>query len=119
MASSDKAQPRPLSTGGLTFQALREPRFRLIWAASWCYYIARMGELATLRWLVLELTDSPSKVALVGVFRTAPMFLMGLLIGGLADRLPKVRLLATAQLLNTAVAGAVLLLLATDSMQYW
>ena len=78
-----------------------------------------MGELATLRWLVLELTDSPSKVALVGVFRTAPMFLMGLLIGGLADRLPKVRLLATAQLLNTAVAGAVLLLLATDSMQYW
>ncbi len=119
MASSDKAQPRPLSTDGLTFQALREPRFRLIWAASWCYYVARMGEMAALLWLVLELTNSPSKVALVGVFRTAPMFLLGLLIGGLADRLPKVRLLAAAQLLNTAVAGAVLLLLAMDSMQFW
>lgn len=119
MASADQAQPRPLSTGGLTFQALREPRFRLIWAASWCYYIARMGELSTLLWLVLELTDSPSKVALVGVFRTAPMFLLGLVIGGLADRLPKLRLIATAQLLNTAAAGTVLLLLVTDSMQYW
>ena len=57
-----------------TFRALGNPAFRRLWLAGWVWYLNRMMEMAVLSWLVLELTDSPSQVALVGAFRMAPMF---------------------------------------------
>ena len=119
MATSEEAQvPGPVA-GASMFQALRSPPFRLIWASSWCFYAARMLELAVLLWLVLELTSSPSKVALVGVFRTTPMFLLGLFAGTLADRLPRKHLLLAAQSLNAGTALTMALLLATGDIQFW
>ncbi len=118
MASSEEIR-LPTSRGAQTFQALNDSSFRRLWAASWCYYVARMMEMATLLWLVLDLTDSPGKVALVGAFRTAPMFLLGLAAGTLADRIPKRRLLLSAQTLTASVAAALAILLLTGGVPFW
>lgn len=109
-----------LTPFGQTFQAIREPIFRRVWASSWCYYTARMMELSVLLWLVLELTGSPSKVALVGAFRTAPMFLLGLVVGSLADMFPRRHLLVIAQGTTTLVGvGMAGLLLTGATIEYW
>ena len=119
MATSEEAQSLGPAAGSGMFQALRSPPFRLLWGSSWCFYAARMMELAVLLWLVLELTSSPSKVALVGVFRTTPMFLLGLFAGTLADRFPRKYLLLAAQSLNAGAALTMALLLAAGDIPFW
>ena len=82
-------------------------------------YVARMMELVALSWLVLELTDSPSRVAFVGVSRMLPMFLLGLVAGSLADRFSKIGVLVGVQLLNLTVGCFVLALLVSGNIQVW
>lgn len=104
---------------GRTFEALRSPTFRRLWGLSWAYYTSRAMELAVLSWLVLQLTDSPSMVALVGAMRALPMALVGVFAGLMADRLPRRRVMWSAQAINLAVTGALLLLLIADKAQPW
>ena len=82
-------------------------------------YVARMMELVALSWLVLELTDSPSRVALVGVSRMLPMFLLGLVAGSLADRFSKIGVLVSVQILNLVVGCIVLALLVSGNIEVW
>lgn len=97
-----------------TFQSLNNNIFTRLWITNWLLYIARSIELVTLSWLVLELTDSPSKVALVGVCRMLPMFFLGIVAGHFADKINKIKLLASVQILNILVGLFVILLLASD-----
>jgi MFS family permease len=76
-------------------------------------------ELITLQWLVLEMTDSPARVALVGACRMAPMFFFGLLAGNVADRFPKPRVILAGQLVGLSVVSIILLLLLTDQIVLW
>ena len=78
-----------------------------------------MMEMVVLSWLVLELTDSPSQVALVGVSRMAPMFLLGLIAGSVADRFSKKRLMLITQMINLTVVGAMFLVIARGHVQAW
>ena len=119
ISNPPKALTPGRQAGNLTFQALGNPSFRRLWGSSWCFYVARMMELAVLLWLVLDLTDSPSQVALVGVFRSAPMFLLGLVVGGLADRFPKKYLLLAAQSVNACAATTMAILLARGNVEFW
>lgn len=48
-------------------------------------------QITLLSWLVLELTDSPWLVALVGFFGMAPLLFLGPFGGVLADRLNRQR----------------------------
>lgn len=108
------------SRGGVTtFETLGDPSFRRLWVSSWCYYVARLAELAVLMWLVLQLTNSPFRVALVGVGRTVPMFLLGLFVGAMADRLPPRRMLLMAHGLHTLSTATMALVIALGLMQYW
>ena len=102
-----------------TFQALANPTFARLWWTNWPLYTARMMELVALSWLVLEITDSPSQVALVGVSRMLPMFLLGLVAGSLADRFSKVGVLLSVQVLNLIVGCSVLALLLSGNMEVW
>jgi predicted MFS family arabinose efflux permease len=102
-----------------TFRALSNPAYARLWGANWLLYVARIMELTALSWLVLELTDSPLSVALVGVSRMLPMFLLGLVAGSLADRFSKVVVLVGVQLLNVSVSCFVLALLIFDNIQIW
>jgi len=102
-----------------TFQALVNPNYARLWGANWLLYVARMMELVALSWLVLDLTDSPSRVAFVGVSRMLPMFLVGLLAGSLADRFSKIGVLVGVQLLNLMVGFSMLALLVSGNIEVW
>ncbi|MFH1560249.1 MAG: MFS transporter [Chloroflexota bacterium] len=102
-----------------TFQALANPAYARLWGANWLLYIARMIELMALSWLVLELTDSPARVAFVGVSRMLPMFFLGLVAGSLADRLSKVGALVGVQALNMVVGCSVMALLISGNIEVW
>ncbi len=102
-----------------TFRSLRNPVFRRLWMAGWVWYVNRMMEMAVLSWLVLELTDSPSQVALVGVFRMAPMFLLGLVAGSVSDRFPRKYVMISTQIVNVVVVGGMLAVLVGGDVEPW
>jgi len=77
-----------------------------------------MGMMAV-PWLVLELTDSPSQVALTGIFQTIPMFLLGFFAGGLADRFSKKWLLFGTNALASLAALGMVLVIAAGMIQPW
>ena len=70
--------------------------FRLLWISSLSTYIGRWMETAVGAWLVLQMTDSPFLVGLLGVCRFAPMML-GPFFGAISDRYHRRRILLTAQ----------------------
>jgi len=78
-----------------------------------------MIEMVSLSWLVLELTDSPSKVAFVGIARMLPMAILGLVAGTISDRISKMRILKYVQSVNTLVALFILILIHLDVISYW
>lgn len=78
-----------------------------------------MIEMVSLSWLVLELTDSPSKVAFVGIARMLPMAILGLIAGTVSDRIPKILILKYLQVLNIVVSIVMLLLIQSNSILYW
>ena len=49
-------------------------------------------------WLVLQLTDSPLRLGLIGTLQFGPILLFSVVTGAVADRLPKRRVLVTTQL---------------------
>ncbi len=105
--------------GGRTFASLDVPAWRLLWSAGHLWNAALWLDLLALGWLMLELTDSPLAVSLVGAARMAPMGALGLIAGAQADRLPKHRLLQAAQTLNLAATSTFALLLLTGQEQVW
>ena len=102
-----------------TFRALSNPTFRRLWFAGWVWYVNRMMEMAVLSWLVLQLTDSPSQVALVGVFRMAPMFLLGLIAGSVSDRFPRKYVMISTQFVNLGVTAGMLAVLVFGQIAPW
>ena len=96
-----------------TFRSLENKDWSLLWWAGHLWHLAFWMDLIVLGWLVLELTNSPFLVALVGTFRLIPMGFFGILAGSIGDRVPKKRLLLIAQILNLVVTtgfAAILLL---------
>ena len=86
-----------------TFRAFENRGYVCLWLANCLLYTARWMRMTLLAWLILDLTDSPWLVALVGFFSSAPMFLLGRVGGILADRVHRQRL----PLLMGATASAV------------
>ena len=101
------------------FQAFRDRNYRLLWPANVCTNISRFSQITLLSWLVLELTESPLLVALVGFFASAPMLLFGLAGGVLADMLNRRTILLISQAVSLTVSVAMLVLLWTNNALYW
>ena len=76
-------------------------------------------QFTLLAWLVLDLTDSPWLVALVGFFGFAPMFLLGLVGGMLADFADRRRLMLATQAAALLAALLILALLLSGSIEFW
>ncbi len=84
--------------------ALHEPSYRRLWLAGLCTNIGRWMDQLLLGWLVLELTNSPLMVGVAAFFRSAPMIVLGLFAGLLADRFHRGRVMVLVQLLNLTAA---------------
>ncbi len=114
---------RPLSVpsygGWGPFRAFAHRGYLRLWIANFLSYTPRWMQMTLLAWLILELSDSPWLVALVGFFSSMPMLLLGLFGGVLADRLNRRRLLVVLQVANTVVSLLMTLALVTGAVQVW
>jgi len=101
------------------FVALQSRGFRLLWTGGFLAQMARWSEVAVLGWLVLDLTNSPFQVAMVGFFRTAPLALLGIFSGILAERFDRRRILMIGFALSMLASSALTVLTLTHLVQPW
>ena len=101
------------------FRAFQNRNYVRLWLANGLSFNARWMQMTLLSWLILELTDSPWLVALVGFFSSVPMLFLGLLGGVLADSVNRQRLIVLTQGANVGVSLMLTLLLSTGAVQVW
>ena len=82
-------------------------------------YASRFMQSTLLAWFVLERTDSPWQVALVGFFGWSPLLVLGLVGGALADSLDRKRVLAVTLSINLTAALVLTALLTSGTAQVW
>ncbi|MGH7313052.1 MAG: MFS transporter, partial [Candidatus Rokuibacteriota bacterium] len=70
-------------------------------------------------WLVLQLTDSPLLLGLIGTLQFGPMLVFSVVAGAVADRLRKRRLLMVTQSALAAQALTLAGLVWTGHVEYW
>jgi MFS family permease len=72
--------------------------YRRLWYTGLVYYQAHWMEITITGWVVLSVTESAAAVGVVAFFRTIPMLVLGLIFGTLADRFPRIGVLAAIQI---------------------
>ena len=101
------------------FVAFRFRDFRLFWIG---YFISQIGnsmQQMAVSWLLYDLTKSPLKLGVNGAFRAAPMIVLGLFGGAIADRLDRRRVLFFTQAFLMLLAFLLGFLVQTERIQVW
>lgn len=98
--------------------AWRYPEYRLLWLSALGTYIGRWIETIVGAWLVLELTDSPFLVGLLGACRFASM-LLGPYCGTIADRFNRRQILIAAQVMYATGSLIIMTLFLTSQLEVW
>ena len=101
------------------FDAFQNRHFRFLWPAIFLYYTSRWMQMFLLAWFVLEQTDSPWLVSLVGFFAWSPLLVLGVIGGALAERVDRRRLLMASLAMNFVGAITMIALLSSESAVYW
>jgi MFS family permease len=100
------------------FVAFRYSQYRLLWLSALGSNTSRWMETVVSAWLVLEMTDSPFMVGLIGACRTAGM-LFGPFFGTIADRFSRHRILIIEQLILFVGSLAIAILFFTSQLEVW
>ena len=100
-------------------RALNHDEFRLFFAAQLVSLVGSWMQTVAQSWLVLQLTDSPFRLGLIGTLQFAPVLLFSIVSGAVADRLPKRRLLVVTQTVLACQALTLAALVITGLVQYW
>src|SRR5262245_33799087 len=100
-------------------RALNHQPFRSFFVAQLVAQVGSWLQTVSQAWLVLQLTDSPSKLGLLGPLQFGPISLLSPLAGALADRWPPRRLLLATQAALAGQAVTLALLVATGHVRYW
>ncbi len=100
-----------LAPGRGWFRALRHADFRLFWTGNFVSNIGSWMQNVAQGWLVLQLTNSPFWLGLVGFAQQVPALIFSLLGGVIADRASRRKLLLATQttMMLLALALGVLL----------
>ena len=112
---ADLSAPRRLGT----FVALRHRNFRLFFVGQMLSLIGTWMQRVAQSWLVLELTNSPFLLGVVGMLQWLPVLCFSLIGGVVADRVSKRGLIVvtqTVQMLQAFVLGALVL---TGAVRFW
>jgi len=94
------------------------PQYRLLWISGLSTYIGRWIETVVGAWIVLELTNSPFLVGLLGTCRFAAM-LLGPFCGTISDRFNRRRILLAVQMVYSAASFVIMLLFLTSQLDIW
>jgi MFS transporter, DHA3 family, tetracycline resistance protein len=100
-------------------RALRIRPFALLWGGQ---TVSRVGDSLfriALTWWILEKTGSAEAMGALAVFSLVPMLLFLLIGGVVVDRLPRFRIMLTADIVNMFVVGLVTLLAYTGRLELW
>ena len=100
-------------------RALNHRPFRSFFIAQLVALVGTWMQSVSQAWLVLQLTNSPFKLGLLGTLQFAPILLLSPLAGVLADRGPQRRLLLVTQTTLACQAGVLALLVASGRAHYW
>lgn len=114
---------RPGYNGRVTlspgFRAFAHRDFRIFWAGQLVSLVGTWMQSVAQSWLVLELTNSPFRLGLIGTLQFTPMLLLSFFAGALADRVPKRRLILATQSVLLVQALLLALLVWHGHVEYW
>ena len=116
MAEQTRRLPHSLHS---TFISLRNPNFRVYFAAQIGSNIGSWIQITAENWLVLQLTDSGLALGITNAFQFGPLVFFGLYGGVVADRFDRRCLLIVTQSALALLAAAIGLLVATNLIQMW
>lgn len=100
-------------------RALNHGDFRRFFGAQLVALVSGWMHTVAQSWLVLQLTDSPLRLGLIGTLQFGPILLFSIVTGAFADRLPKRRVLIVSQLTLAALALALAALVVSGRVRYW
>jgi MFS family permease len=86
---------------------VRDGAFLRFWAGSSISTVGNQVTILALPWLVLQLTQSPFQLGIVGALEFVPFLLFGLIVGVYADRWDRRRILLVADLVRFAMLASV------------
>jgi MFS family permease len=99
--------------------ALTSPVYRRFILAAFVGSIGNWMQATAQGWLVLGLTDSRFALGVTSAAATAPILLLSIFAGALADRVDLRKLLAGTQLAGAAVAVLLAILTTTGVVAFW
>jgi MFS family permease len=100
-------------------RALGHRDFRLFWCGQLVSLVGTWMQSVGQSWLVLELTDSPFRLGLIGALQFGPVLLFSFVAGAVSDRLRKRRLLLGTQAALMLQALALAALAGSGHVQFW
>ncbi|HEV8616951.1 MAG TPA: MFS transporter [Methylomirabilota bacterium] len=100
-------------------RALNHRDFRVFYAAQLVALTGSWMQTVAQAWLVLQLTDSPLRLGLIGTLQFSPVLVFALVAGAVVDRLPKRTVLIATQATLACQAVTIALLVWTGHAQYW
>ncbi len=101
------------------FPALANRDYSRLWRANLGTTMSFWMQSLAQGWLVVELTDSEFILGLLAFFRSIPMLLLSPFGGVLADRVDRVRLLISMQILMSLSGLSVGVLVALNAVDIW
>src|SRR6267378_1670628 len=100
-------------------RALRHRDFRLFWSGQLVSLIGTWMQSVGQSWLVLELTNSPFRLGLIGTLQFAPVLFLSFVSGAVSDRLAKRQVLIATQTMLMLQAFTLGALVWSGHVQYW
>ena len=110
--------PRSLFTGGL-FASFAARDYRLLWTGTVVTQIGQWMQQVAVGWLILDLTNSPGYLGIVGFARGLPMLIFALPAGVIADRIDRRKILLVFQASGAFVAVLLAALVLFDWIKPW
>ncbi|MFN4129709.1 MAG: MFS transporter, partial [Paracoccaceae bacterium] len=101
----DKSQPAPQRPAG-AMAPFRHRDFRILWSATLVSNFGGLVQAVGAAWLMTQLTDSATLIALVQASNTLPVMLLAIASGALADTIGRKTLLMAALVFMAVVSVA-------------
>ncbi len=98
---------------------LRIPDYRRLLLSNTLWWQSMWMEMIVVGWLVLEITDSPFQIALVGFYRSIPLLIWGFFSGPVIDRVGRRRIMLISQSINFTTSSSIAWLLWSDQLAFW